>query len=132
MDSGEVAAVTAVMDRYERELLAHRAWDELPHSGREAVVLQVQCAHGHHVAKVFATEAGDVVRTLVRPRSHGSRDLPDRPHTPHDVHHHLDLLVVDDEGDDDVPAWCDCGPRVLSRAALVEWRGLGETRVVVD
>lgn len=124
--------MTAVMDRYERELLAHRLWDGLPHGGRDAVVLQVQCAQGHHVAKVYATEGGEIVRTTVRPRSHGSRDLPDEPHTPHEVHHHLDLLGIDEVQDDGVPAWCDCGPRVLSRAALVEWVGLGESRVVVD
>lgn len=132
MSTGEVVQVTAVMDRYERELLAHRAWDDLPHGGRDALVMQVQCAEGHHVAKVFTTESGDVVRTTVRRRAHGSRDLPDEPHTPHDAHHHLDLLVIDDVDDDEIPAWCDCGPRALSRAALREWRGLGETRVVVD
>ncbi len=124
--------MTAVMDRYERELLAHTLWDALPHGGRDAVVMQVQCAEGHHVAKVFTTRAGDVIRTTVRPRSHGSRDLPDRPHSPHGVHHHLDMLAVDDVQDDEIPAWCDCGPRSLSRSAVLDWRAAGDTRVVVD
>ena len=46
----------------------------------------------------------------------------------------LDLLEAggDPLTDDTVPAWCDCGPRTLSRVAMLEWIAAGEHRVVVD
>lgn len=122
--------MTVVTDRYERELLARRAWEELPHGGRNALVLDVQCHEGHHLAKVFRTGAGPIVLTTVRPHSHGQRDLPDVPHGADGSRRFLDLLDAPDE-DDTVPAWCDCGQRVLSRADMREWMVAGEKRVVV-
>lgn len=123
--------MTVVTDRYERELLARRAWEELPHGGRDALVMDVQCAEGHHLAKVFRTGAGPVVMTTVRPRSHGQRDLPDVPHGASEPRRFVDLLEAIDD-DDAVPSWCDCGHRVLSRAAMREWMAAGEKRVVVE
>jgi hypothetical protein len=124
--------MTAVMDRYERELLARQEWEALPHGGRDSVVMQVQCADGHELAKVFRTDAHLLVRTTVRPRSHGNRDLPDKPHTPNEMRRIVDMLEVDDAADDSIPAWCDCGARTLSRAALRDWLTQGEHRVIMD
>jgi len=123
--------MTVVTDRYERELLARQAWEELPHGGRDALVLDVQCHEGHQLAKVFRTGAGLVIMTTVRPHSHGQRDLPDVPHGAHEPRRYLDLLDAPDD-DDAVPAWCDCGHRVLSRADIREWMAAGERRAVVE
>lgn len=117
-------------ERAVRERQASQAWKELPQGGRGAVTLQVHCAAGHHVAKVADTPQGRVVVTTLRSRSHGDRDLPDSPHTPGRSHQSFDLL--DGVDDDAIPAWCDCGPRVLSRAELRAWVAAGERRVVVD
>jgi hypothetical protein len=117
-----------------RQQAARSAWSELPHGGRQSVRLDVQCAHGHHVAAVYDTPAGWVFVAPVRGHSHGSRDRVDEPHGSHAVDTWIDLIApVDDlQVDDSVPAWCDCGPRTLSRAAMLEWIAAGEHRVVVD
>ena len=112
-----------------RERQARDAWMSLPHGGRDAVILQVHCSAGHHLAKVADAPVGRVVVTTVRSRSHGDRDRPDSPHTPCRAHDSVDLL--DGVDDDIIPAWCDCGHRVLSRADLREWLAAGPRRVVV-
>lgn len=117
-------------ERAVRERQAQQAWAALPHGGREAVILQVHCPAGHHVAKVANTPAGRVVVTTVGSHSHGDRDRPDSPHTPDRPHHLVDLL--DSVDDDAIPAWCDCGHRVLSRVSLRDWVDAGEHRVVID
>jgi hypothetical protein len=117
-----------------RNAAAHAAWSRLPHGGHDAVRLRVQCAHGHHVATVYETDAGLVYVAPVRDVSHGSRDLPDEPKDVHEPHRWFDWLA-DAPGaaaDDALPAWCDCGPRTLSRAAVRTWVRSGEHRVVVD
>lgn len=116
-------------ERALRERRAREAWTSLPHGGRDAVILQVQCSSGHHVAKVADTPEGRVVVTTLRSRSHGDRDRPDSPHTPDRAHSAIDFL--DGVDDDVVPAWCDCGHRVLSRADLRDWLAVHERRVVM-
>ena len=124
--------MTLVTDRYERELQARQKWEALPHGGRDSLIMQVQCADGHHLAKVFHANGERLVMTTLRPRSHGSRDIPDKPHTPGGVRHMVDMLDVDDAADDGIPAWCDCGARTLSRAGLRNWLAEGERRVVLN
>lgn len=116
-------------ERAVRERQARDAWTSLPHGGRDAVILQVHCSSGHHLAKVADTPVGKVVVTTVRSRSHGDRDRPDSPHTPDRAHYAVDLL--DGVDDDVIPAWCDCGHRVLSRADLTSWVESSEHRVVM-
>lgn len=116
-------------ERAVREREARQAWTALPHGGRDAVILQVHCAAGHHLAKVADTPVGRVVVSTLRSRSHGDRDRPDSPHTPDRAHVAVDLLDV--LGDDVIPAWCDCGHRVLSRAVLITWVQAHERRVVM-
>jgi hypothetical protein len=108
---------------------AREAWALLPHGGRDLVRMQVQCAHGHHLAKVYDTDAGLVVATTLRARSHGRRDRPDQPHTPAPMPEFFDLL---DEGTGDIPAWCVCGHRTLARPELQTWLSAGDKRVIVD
>ncbi|MFZ0322564.1 MAG: hypothetical protein WAN48_00350 [Actinomycetes bacterium] len=116
----------------DRAQLAEDAWSALPHGGHDAVRLQVHCARSHHVASVYDTTIGLVYAAPVRGRSHGERDLPDKPHGDQHPHRWFDLLVGAPAGDDSLPAWCDCGPRTLSRAAVLTWVDDGEHRVVVD
>jgi hypothetical protein len=117
---------------HDRSEVAQAAWAELPHGGRDAIRLQVQCGHSHHIAAVYATPAGLVYMSTVRPRSHGDYDLPDSPHD-QQPHHWFDLLEVEHpDVDDALPAWCDCGHRSLSRVAVLDWIGSGEHRVVID
>jgi hypothetical protein len=126
-----VVSVTTVTDRSAQQARARTAWTALPHGGRDAVILQVQCAQGHHLAKVLATDIGPIVVTTVRAHSHGDRDLPDAPHSPGRAPFFVDLRDVPG-ADDAIPAWCDCGHRVLSRAVLRAWSATGESRVIVD
>lgn len=114
-----------------RSAHAERLLSDLPHGGKEAVLLRVQCSRNHHVAVVYRTADGLVYAAPVRARSHGAHDLPDEPHHGRATARWLDLLHVPG-ADDALPAWCDCGPRSLSRAAVARWVDEGEHRVVVD
>lgn len=127
---GKAAGMTIVTDRQERETLARRG---LHAAAGEHVtaLLQVQCPAGHHVARVVPTKEGDVVVTSVRAHSHGSRDLPDEPHTPNRSKEFIDLVDVADPAEDAIPAWCDCGQRSLSRRAIQRWLATGERRVIL-
>ena len=102
-----------------RQRQATEALDELGTALREHELLSIQCAHGHHLGTVYETAAGLVVRTLTGPHAHGSKDRLDTPHHAAPRGAVLtDLLVTAQGAQDDVPAWCDCGPRLLSRATL--------------
>ena len=116
----------------ERRNGAESAWAILPHGGHDKVLLQVQCARSHHVAVVYDTAVGPVYASRIRSRSHGSRDRVGEPHGDQVIARWFDLVAVDDAGDDELPAWCDCGHRTLSRAALSEWLAAHETRVIID
>ena len=117
-----------------RRQVARDAWAALPHGGREALRLQVQCARGHHVAAVYDTPAGWVFAAPVRAHSHGSRDRIDDPHGSHGIETWVDLIAPIDDllVDDSVPAWCDCGPRTLSRADMLGWIAAGERKAILD
>lgn len=83
-------------------------------------MINVQCSRSHHVAAVFETPQGLVYRSVEGPHAHGSRDRQDVAH--HGSHHgteYVDLLVGDPH-DDALPAWCECGPRTVSRAMLID------------
>lgn len=116
----------------ERGLRAREAWARLPHGGHEGAALHVQCARSHHLATVFATPEGAVYRAVLRPRSHGQRDRVDEPHGAAVPAWVFDFLDAGQGADDTLPAWCDCGPRVLSRADLTTWIAAHEGRVVVE
>jgi len=120
--------------RQDRSGVAEAAWSSLPHGGHDAVRLRVQCGRGHHVAAVYATDVGFVYVAPVRARSHGSSDLPDEPRGDQEPRRWFDLLYEGERPtvDDALPAWCSCGHRTLSRAAVLQWLTSGEHRVVID
>jgi hypothetical protein len=118
------------LSREKRHQFAREAWQVLPHGGRDSARLHVQCGRSHHVAVVYDTDAGLVYSAPVRPHSHGQRDLPDTMHGTAEPEQWFDLLDVAD--DDELPAWCDCGHRSLSRATVLDWVAAGEHRVVID
>ena len=122
---------TEPLTHSERSSIAQAAWAALPAGGHDFVRLSITCAHGHHVAQVYATGSGLVYSAPIRARSHGHRDQPDQPHDRDQAHRWFDLLDTVD-ADDSMPAWCDCGHRVLSRASMREWLTKGEHHVVVD
>jgi hypothetical protein len=118
----------------DRSRVAEAAWSRLEHGGHDTVRLRVHCDRGHHVAAVYDTDVGFVYLAPVRARSHGSSDLPDRPRGDQKPHLWCDLLA-EGEGetvDDALPAWCGCGHRTLSRAAVIGWLTGGERRVVIS
>ena len=102
-----------------RRRAASQALEALGPSRGDHQRLSVQCPRGHHVAAVFETEAGLVVRAMTGPHAHGSKDFVDT------AHHggsrgvtYVDLLEPVSTSEDVLPAWCDCGPRNLSRAEI--------------
>jgi len=120
--------------RSTRESRARAALSELGSGLRTHLVLHVDCASSHHLARVYATSIGPVYASVTRARSHGDRDFVDvGHHADRDPHPFVDLLDVSaTEADDVLPAWCDCGARTFSRAAVAGWLRDGERRVVVD
>ncbi|MCZ3390129.1 MAG: hypothetical protein LH645_13680 [Actinomycetia bacterium] len=124
---------TAIGSHDLRSQQAKRALTALPHGGRDAITLRVQCAKSHHVATVYATDLGLVYAAPVRARSHGSFDLPDQPHGGLEPPRWCDLLEVSSPaGDDALPAWCDCGHRTLSRRDILAWIADREHRVIIN
>ena len=81
--------------------------------------LSVQCAHSHHLAALYETDAGLVYHAVEGPHAHGSKDRIDTAHHggPRGTEY-VDLLIGDPMSDDGLPAWCDCGPHTLSRSDL--------------
>lgn len=98
----------------------------------EYQVLGIQCSRGHHVAAVFDTPEGLVYQSFAGSHSHGSKDFIDTgKHGRSRGAEHVDLLAVELGTDDHLAAWCDCGPRSLSRTELLNLVRSGErlTRV---
>jgi hypothetical protein len=81
---------------------------------------------------VYQTPDGAVVDASVGRHSHGNRDRVDTPHDAGAPHRWTDFLTAAPFGDDDVPAWCDCGPWVLSRSEMAGWISAGEHRVNLE
>jgi hypothetical protein len=124
------------LDRSSRARLAEQAWQDLPSGGSGQATVHITCAHSHHLATVFDTPLGLVYRSQIRRHAHGDADLPDTPHGGTSAKAWFDLLDPEQDSDgqagDQLPAWCDCGPRVLSRAAVLDWVAEHEHHVIVD
>ena len=96
--------------------------------------LDVRCRQSHHVAAVYEADGELVYTATVGPHGHGSRDRVDAGHgSSNNGRGHTDLLDTSDDllSDDGMPASCECGPRVLSRAALLESVEKGVHHVIV-
>lgn len=83
-------------------------------------LLVIQCARSHHVAEVISTPGGAVYLTRTGPPSYGRMDRPNLG--AHGAPSGIDFtdLLVDPMAGDELPAWCDCGPRTLSREWVLE------------
>lgn len=114
----------------QRRLRAERALAELQPHLSDHQRLGVQCQHAHHLAAVYETPEGLVYHARTGPHSHGSKDFIDTGrHGSPSGDDYVDLLVADTMADDALPAWCDCGPRSLSRADLQRHLDAGQRTV---
>ncbi|HEX2892477.1 MAG TPA: hypothetical protein VHO29_00555 [Marmoricola sp.] len=102
--------------RHER---AARALAELGDGLSDREVLSVQCRHGHHVATVYATDAGAVFRSTTGPHAHGRKDRADVAH--HGAGHGRSYveMLADPQAEAMLPGSCDCGAWSLSRSDLL-------------
>ncbi|MEZ5097781.1 MAG: hypothetical protein R2731_17900 [Nocardioides sp.] len=113
-----------------RRRAAAQALANLDGSRSDHQLVSLQCPHGHHVAAVVATPAGLVYVTRIGPHGHGSRDFVDTGH--HGARggdEYADLLAPSREAAAELPAWCDCGPRTLSRDEVAGYAGSGQRTV---
>lgn len=109
----------APSDSARRQRQARAALDALGPQRSTNQLISVQCRAGHHVATVYASEAGPVYVTRTGPHGHGSRDFVDTGrHGSRGGEPYVDLLDATAYADDGLAAWCDCGPRTVSRREL--------------
>lgn len=116
------AAARAAITALDGPLSAHRKLD-------------VRCRQSHHVAAVYEADGELVYSATVGPHGHGSRDRVDAGHGSSDCGRgHTDLLDTSGDlmSDDNMPASCECGPRTLSRAALLASVEEGVRHVIVE
>jgi hypothetical protein len=117
-------------DRRDR---AARALAELGSHRSDHQRLGVQCRHAHHLAAVYETAAGLVYESRTGPHGHGSKDFIDTGRSgSRGGQQHVDLLEAGPGVDDGLPAWCDCGPRTLSREHLLADARAGRRSVRVE
>lgn len=112
---------TASTTSSRRRHLAAEALGRLGATRGDHQVLSVQCGRSHHLAAVYDTDDGPVYVAVTGPHAHGARDRVDT------AHHggargtqHVDLLRAGGSEPETFPAWCDCGPRTLARADLLD------------
>lgn len=118
----------------DREKIARQAFKALGDSPSQKAVLQVNCDSAHHLAAVYATDAGLVYHSVLHSKSHGRKDFEDLGH--HATRLGRDWFDLLDAGDDPVAAdelsaGCECGPYRLSRKLLLKQLAAGETRIIV-
>lgn len=114
----------------ERRSGAMRALDALGAHRSDHQQLRIQCGHVHHLAAVYSTPAGLVYTSRTGPHGHGSKDFIDTGRGgSRGGAEYVDMLGADPGVGDSLPAWCDCGPRTLSRAELLGYVRAGEGSV---
>ena len=114
----------------ERRKRAESALEALGSETADHEVLVLQCSRSHHLVSVYETDAGSVYVARTGPHAHGRKDFVDTGH--HGApggEEYSDLLWAGDGGNDDLVAWCDCGPRVLSRRDVMDHLRLGHRTV---
>lgn len=119
----------------ERRHAAQTALQALSAQRDEHLLCSVRCSRNHHVAAVYDTAAGPVYEALTGPHAHGRRDFIDAGH--HGQHHGTPILDLLDAGtdptvDDALPAWCECGPRILSRSELQDALAAHQRQLLVS
>lgn len=104
----------------DRRARAVHALDRLGSHRSDHRRVGVQCARAHHLAAVYGTEDGPVYVSRTGPHAHGSKDFIDTGRSGvRGGAEYVDLLVAEPGAEDALPAWCDCGPRTLSRRDLL-------------
>lgn len=78
----------------------------MPHGGRDAIELRIECARSHHVARVVRTPAGLVFESVPSAPSHGDRDRHDHPHHGAEREAWVDFVDV---AEGRLPTGCECG-----------------------
>lgn len=117
----------------QRRELAAKALAGLGSHRSDSQQLSVQCRHAHHLAAVYSTSDGPVYVSRTGPHSHGQRDFIDTGrHGSRGGGEFVDLLVATPLEDDELPAWCDCGDRTLSRRELLGLLETGQRTVHID
>jgi len=104
-----------------RQHLAAEALGRLGRARGDHQLVSVQCSRSHHLAAVYDTDAGPVYVALTGPHAHGAKDRVDTAH--HGGRRgteHVDLLMPGRRLPETLPAWCDCGPRTVARADLLD------------
>jgi len=114
----------------ERRDVAVRALAGLGSHRSDRQQVGIECRHSHHLAAVYLTDEGLVFRSRTGPHSHGSKDFVDSgQHGAKGGEEYVDLLAADLSASDDLPAWCDCGPRMLSRREVLGYVDAGRRMV---
>jgi hypothetical protein len=114
-----------------RQRQAQQALDDLGPARAGSERMSVQCPRSHHVAAVYDTRIGPVILTHPGSHAHGRSDFIDTAHHAGRPADRPDLLEAGDGVDDDIPAWCDCGPVELSRTHLLSRLRAGDRKVIV-
>lgn len=88
----------------------------------QSQALNLRCHAAHHVAVVYRTDVGLVYAARTGPYRHDGRDEPgseyDRGQPGPE---YLDLVGPDDTAGNILPAWCACGPLMVSRRDIMQW-----------
>ena len=116
------ATATAALAAVDRHLSARRRLD-------------VRCRRSHHVAAVYDIGGDLVYRAVTGTRGHGHNDRVSVGHRGDARGRpYADLLDAGDDPlvEDSLPASCECGPRMLSRSALLTSIDQQQRHLLVD
>ncbi len=84
----------------------------------------------HHLVSVYDTTSGSVFVARTGPHAHGHKDYVDTGHRGRRAGPSTSTFCGRAvPADDDLIAWCDCGPRVLSRRDVNDHLLLGHRTV---
>lgn len=120
-------------DTGRRRARAARALDRLGSHRSDHQKVRVQCGHSHHLAAVYLTDEGPVYVSRTGPHSHGSKDFIDTGSAgARGGIEYVDLLDAGLSAEDELPAWCDCGSRTLSRQELLTFARAGVPTVRLE
>jgi len=111
---------TRAAESVQRQRAAREALAALGSPRAQHQRLAVQCPRSHHVAFVYETTSGLVFWSRTGPHAHGSKDFVDTNHHGGKREEFVDFVSAPAAADDTLHAWCDCGPRELTRRELVD------------
>jgi hypothetical protein len=116
-----------------RQDLVGAALDALGPERADCQVLLVECQRGHTLAAVYSTAAGLAFVSHPRPNMLDEQDLRGVPHhrNARTDREFRDLLHAS-WADDDLPAGCYCGNRILSRVDIEDDVNAGRQLVTVN